>query len=416
LSIGLSLGWVNPAAQISQRLDSAVSARLADSIASNQVVRSFAAESREDQSFATLINKWKQRTLTSWYRGSATGLIQTLALIAMQMILLGLGVVLWSNGSMTTGDIVSLIGIQGLINGYLRDIGQHVRNLQKAVNEMEDVVAFAGVQPEIADALDAKPLRVGPGEIVFEAVTFAYPGSHTPLYDNLSLTIKPGERVGLVGASGAGKSTFVKLLRRQFDLDRGRILIDGQDIARVTQVSLRSEIGIVAQEPILFHRPLHENIAFGRPEAAPDEIVEAARLAHADIFIHRLAKGYETLVGERGVKLSGGERQRVAIARAILANTPILVLDEATSSLDSVSEFHTRAAIEQLSNGRTTMVVAHRLSTVQKLDRILVFEHGQIVEDGSHAQLLQRRNGIYRRLFETQAGSGAPHDAAEHIT
>lgn len=247
---------------------------------------------------------------------------------------------------------------------------------------------------------------------MFDAVTFGYPGARKTLYEDFSLTIRPGERVGLVGASGAGKTTFVKLLQRQFDLGGGRILIDGQDVAQVTQASLRRSIGIVAQEPILFHRPLHENIAYGRPEAAPYEIAEAARLAHADIFIDRLVDGYETLVGERGVKLSGGERQRVAIARAILADAPILVLDEATSSLDSVSEFHIREAIEQLSTGRTTIVVAHRLSTVRRLDRILVFEHGRIVEDGSHGELLRRPNGVYRRLFETQAGGDALPDEA----
>lgn len=404
ISIALSLSWIGPAAQISQRLDSAVSARLADSITGNQIVRGFAAEAREDQSFARLIDEWRARTLTSWYRGEATGALQALALITMQAVFLGCGVSLWSKAQMTTGDVVSLIGIQGLLNSYLRDIGQHVRHLQKAVNEMEDVVAFAGETPEIMDAPNAKPLGVGRGEIVFEAVTFGYPGMARPLYENFSLTIRPGERVGLVGASGAGKTTFVKLLQRQFDPTSGRILIDGQDIAHVTQASLRRAIGIVAQEPILFHRPLSENIAYGRPWSAPKEVAEAAHLAHADIFIDRLPDGYETLVGERGVKLSGGERQRVAIARAILAKTPILVLDEATSSLDSVSEFHIRAAIEQMSEERTTLVVAHRLSTVQRLDRILVFERGRIVEDGSHAELLRRPAGVYRRLFETQIG------------
>jgi ATP-binding cassette subfamily B protein len=411
VSIGLSLGWISPAARISQRLDSAVSARLADSITGNQVVKGFAAEAREDASFARLIDEWKQRTLTAWYRGTATGLVQAVVLIAMQATLLACGLLLWSNGGMSTGDIVALLGIQGLINGYLRDIGQHVRHLQKAVNEMEDVIAFAEQAPEVADAPGATPLRVGRGEIVFDRVTFGYSGTRRPLYENFSLTIRPGERVGLVGASGAGKTTLVKLLQRQFDLDGGRILIDGQNIAHVTQASLRRAIGIVAQEPILFHRPLHENIAYGRPGAAPYEIAEAARLAHADIFIDRLADGYDTLVGERGVKLSGGERQRVAIARAILADAPILVLDEATSSLDSVSEFHIREAIEQLSAGRTTIVVAHRLSTVQRLDRILVFDHGRIVEDGSHAELLRRPGGVYRRLFETQAGDALLDEA-----
>ena len=300
---------------------------------------------------------------------------------------------------------VSVIGFQGLLNAYLRDFGQHVRNVQKAVNEMEDVVGFDIRAPDIIEAPNARSLCVAAGEIVFEDVSFAYPNSQRPLYQKLTLTIRAGERVGLVGASGAGKTTLVKLLQRYYDIDAGRILVDGQDIALVTLASLRRAIGVVAQEPMLFHRPLGENIAFGRPEAKPSEIKRAARRAHADVFIDRLSGGYGTLVGERGVKLSGGERQRVAIARAILANSPILVLDEATSSLNSVSEHYIRAAIEELSHGRTTLVVAHRLSTVRQLDRILVFAHGRIIEDGPHTDLLRLPNGVYRRLFETQAGA-----------
>jgi ATP-binding cassette subfamily B protein len=187
-------------------------------------------------------------------------------------------------------------------------------------------------------------------------------------------------------------------------LNSGSIRIDGQDIAQVTQASLRNAVGLVPQEPVLFHRSIAENIAYGRPEASREEIIEAARLAHVDEFVQGLPKGYETLVGERGVKLSGGERQRVAIARAILAATPILILDEATSSLDSLSETYIREAMDRLSEGRTTLVIAHRLSTVQRLDRILVFDHGKIVEDGTHRSLMARENGAYRRLVETQSG------------
>ena len=216
-----------------------------------------------------------------------------------------------------------------------------------------------------------------------------------------------------MGASGAGKSTFVKLIQRLYDLDHGRILIDGQNIAEVTQASLRSQIGLVPQEPVLFHRSLSDNIAYGRPGASQDEILAAARLAHVDDFVKGLPKGYATLVGERGIKLSGGERQRVAIARAILADTPVLILDEATSSLDSLSERYIREAMETLTTARTTLVIAHRLSTIQQLDRILVFDHGRIVEDGTHEELARRPGGVYRHLLETQLGSGLISDAAE---
>jgi ATP-binding cassette subfamily B protein len=209
--------------------------------------------------------------------------------------------------------------------------------------------------------------------------------------------------VGLVGHSGSGKTTFVKLIQRLYDTSGGRILIDGTDISTITQASLRQQIAMVQQEPILFHRSLADNIAYARPGATRAEIEAAARLASAHDFIDRLPKGYETMVGERGVKLSGGERQRVAIARAFLADAPILILDEATSSLDSESEVLIQQAMERLMVGRTTLVIAHRLSTVRALDRLLVFSEGKIVEEGTHADLVRQSGGLYRRLFERQA-------------
>jgi len=244
-------------------------------------------------------------------------------------------------------------------------------------------------------------------------VTFLYGGHRDPLYDGLSVDIRAGERVGLVGRSGSGKTTFVKLVQRLYDVSGGKILIDGQDIATATQHSLRSQIAIVQQDPILFHRTLAENIAYGRPGASMPAIEQAARLANAHEFILRLPKGYGTLVGERGVKLSGGERQRVALARAFLADAPVLILDEATSSLDSESEGLIQQAMERLMKGRTSIVIAHRLSTVRSLDRILVFDRGEIVEQGTHAMLTARAGGIYRGLFERQATEFGRITAAE---
>ena len=221
--------------------------------------------------------------------------------------------------------------------------------------------------------------------------------------NGIDLHVKPREVVAVVGGSGSGKTTFIKLIQRLYDVNGGRIAIDGQDIAQVKQASLRGQIAIVQQEPVLFHRTLAENIAYARPGATQAEIEQAARLASAHDFIMALPKGYETLVGERGVKLSGGERQRVAIARAFLADAPILILDEATSSLDSESEVLIQQAMERLMVGRTTLVVAHRLSTVRALDRLLVMDHGRIIEEGSHDQLIRLKGGLYRRLFERQA-------------
>jgi len=239
--------------------------------------------------------------------------------------------------------------------------------------------------------------------VAFDHVTFGYGDGNEPLYRDFSLVIAPGERVALVGPTGAGKSTFVKLIQRLYDLQGGRILVDGQDVAKVSQATLRRAIAVVPQDPALFHRTIAENIGYARPDATREEIALAARRARAHDFIAALPRGYDTLVGERGVKLSGGERQRVAIARAFLADAPILVLDEATSSLDVETERHVQAAMEELMAGRTTIVIAHRLSTIRHADRILVFEHGQLVEEGRHADLVARA-GAYARLHAVAEG------------
>jgi ATP-binding cassette subfamily B protein len=286
---------------------------------------------------------------------------------------------------------------------------------------MEELVSLESQPLGIEDRPGAGPIAIGKGEIRFEHITFHYGTKATPLYDNFSVRIAPGERVGLVGHSGSGKTTFIKLIQRLYDISAGRITIDGQDIAAVRQASLRSQIAIVQQEPVLFHRSLAENIAYARPGASRAEIERAAKLANAHDFIAALPQGYDTLVGERGVKLSGGERQRVAIARAFLADAPILILDEATSSLDSESEVLIQQAMERLMMGRTTLVVAHRLSTVRALDRLLVLDKGKVVEEGSHEALIRLENGLYRRLFERQAlelikGLGDPDAAVKHKT
>ncbi len=404
VSVWLSVGWVAPAARRAQESDSRIGGYLADTIGANAVVKAFGAEEREQGTFADIADTWRRRSLLSWNRSVDTGLIQSTILWLLQGALLGCGVWLWFSGRASAGDMAYLVATQFMINGYLRDVGQHVRNLQKSVNEMEDVVAFRATQSQVRDHAAATGLKVPRGGIEFDHVTFGYAGQGEPLYHDLCVSIRPGERIGLVGHSGSGKSTFVKLIQRLYNLDGGRILIDGQDIARVTQESLRQAIGLVPQEAVLFHRSLAENISYGRPDADYQQIEKSAELAHAREFIDRLPLRYDTLVGERGIKLSGGERQRVAIARAILAATPILILDEATSSLDSVSEALIRDALDRLTQGRTTLVIAHRLSTVQRLDRILVFEHGRIVEQGAHAELLARPGGQYRRLFEVQTG------------
>jgi ATP-binding cassette subfamily B protein len=339
---------------------------------------------------------------------SGTG--QLAVLWTIRAAVTGTALWLWANGQATAGDVVYVLTAYLVLHGYLRDIGQHTHHLQRAVNEMEELALLHEEPFGVADREGAKPIRIDGGRIDFDRVTFRYGGHTVPLYSALDVTIEAGQRVGLVGRSGSGKTTFVKLIQRLYEVTDGRIAIDGQDIALATQASLRRQVAIVPQEPILFHRSLGENIAYGRPDATQAEIEEAARLANAHDFIAELPKGYRTLVGERGVKLSGGERQRVALARAFLADAPILILDEATSSLDSESEALIQQAIERLMVGRTAIIIAHRLSTVRPLDRILVFDKGRIVEDGTHESLLARPAGQYRRLFERQAGAARQHE------
>jgi ATP-binding cassette subfamily B protein len=399
----LSLRYVSPAAQLSNRCDTAMGGALADAVSCNAVVKGFAAERREDATLARVIDKWRRRTARSWLRGTNVGTGQSAALMVLRAAIIGLALYLWWVRRASPGDVATVITAYLIVLGYLRDIGYHIANLQRSVNEMEDMVRLDEQPIGIADRPGAMPAHIVRGEVVFDRVGFAY-GSHlTPLFEDLNVTIASGERVGLVGHSGSGKTSFVKLIQRLHDATGGEIRIDGQRISQVTQESLRSAIAIVAQEPILFHRSLAENIAYGRPDATRAEIENAAMLANAHDFIVKLPNGYRTLVGERGVKLSGGERQRVAIARAFLADAPILILDEATASLDSESEALIQQAVERLMTGRTVIVVAHRLSTVRALDRILVFDQGRIVEQGTHEALTLRHGGIYRRLFERQA-------------
>jgi ATP-binding cassette subfamily B protein len=310
----------------------------------------------------------------------------------------------WSQGKASSGDVAFVITTFLIMSGYLRNMGDNIRMLQRGLADVEDVARFAQTAPDVLDAPAAKAFLPNVGEIALENVSFRYKSADRPIYDGFSLHIRPGERIALVGPTGSGKSTFVKLLQRLYDVQGGRILVDGQDIALVCQGDLRRAIAVVPQDPALFHRTIAENIGYARPDATVDEIALAAKRARAHDFISVLPKGYETLVGERGVKLSGGERQRVAIARAFLADAPILVLDEATSSLDVETEVQVQAATEELMAGRTTIVIAHRLSTIRSADRILVFEGGRIVEEGRHGELVAK-GGAYARLHAVTQGA-----------
>jgi len=279
-----------------------------------------------------------------------------------------------------------------------------LRNYNRSVGDASDMVAILSQPAEVQDPAKPEVSRMGKGAINFKNVTFTHNGADDAVFKKLNLHIKPGEKIGLVGHSGSGKSTFTRLLLRFSDVDSGEVLIDGQNIANVTQDDLHTQIAYVPQEPLLFHRSIRENIAYGQLDASQETIEATAKMASAHDFIMALPQGYDTLVGERGVKLSGGQRQRVAIARAMLKNAPILALDEATSALDSESEVLIQAALWKLMEGRTAIVIAHRLSTIQKMDRIIVLDNGRIVEQGSHKELIAKKNGTYAKLWAHQSG------------
>jgi len=392
-----------PANLRSVALDSRIGGALADAISANASVKAFGAETREEARLGGVTELWRRATIRTWNRFTDLWLLHSLLLVALQGGLTGLLIHEWTRGRADAGDIAFAITSFMLMTGYLRNIGDNIRMAQRGLDDAQDVAGYASTPPQVMDVPDSRPLRPELGEIVFDRVSFQYRSGERPLYDRFTLRIAPGERVALVGPTGSGKSTFVRLIQRLYDLQSGAILIDGQDIAMVSQQSLRRAIAVVPQDPALFHRSLFENIAYARPGATADEVELAAKRARAHGFIEKLPAGYDTLVGERGVKLSGGERQRVAIARAFLADAPILVLDEATSSLDVETEREVQAGMEALMVGRTTIVIAHRLSTIRGADRILVFENGQVVEEGRHADLVEQ-GGAYARLHAVTEG------------
>jgi ATP-binding cassette subfamily B protein len=395
--------YIAGANRLSNAADTRIGAALADAIGSNAAVKAFGAEADEATRFAAIAEDWRGKANRTWMRFTNAWVVQNLLLFAMQAGLVGLVVREWAGGRADAGDAAFALTSFFVIMGYLRNLGDTIQMLQRGFADIEDVVAYRAQAEDVSDAADAGAFQPCGGAIRFENVSFDYRNTAAPLYQDFSLDVAPGETVALVGPTGAGKSTFVKLVQRLYDVDAGAIVIDGQDVRTVTQASLRRHIATVPQDPALFHRSLRENIAYARPDATEAEIEAAARRARAHDFIAALPKRYETEVGERGVKLSGGERQRVALARAFLANAPILILDEATSSLDTETERDVQAAMAELMAGRTTIVIAHRLSTVRAADRILVFEQGRIVEQGRHADLVQR-NGLYARLNALATG------------
>jgi ATP-binding cassette subfamily B multidrug efflux pump len=386
---------------------SMVTGRIVDSYTNILTVKLFARARDEDAYVRDAIEQHTGMFHRSLRLNTLFGLVLSSINATMVTGMGALALVLWTRGQIEVGTVAMALPLAWQIVNTSGWVAWQVTNISENVGVVQEGMMTIAQPIKLTDRADATELAVSRGEIAFEDVSFHY-GRESGVLDDFTLTVRPGEKIGLVGRSGAGKSTVVNLLLRFFDLEGGRILIDGQDIAGVTQESLRAQISVVTQDTSLLHRSISDNIRYGRPDATDDEIVVAARLAHAEDFILSLEdwkerRGYEAQVGERGVKLSGGQRQRIAIARVILKNAPILVLDEATSALDSEVEAAIQSSLDTLMADKTVIAIAHRLSTIARMDRLVVLDRGRIVEQGSHEALL-RANGHYAALWRRQSG------------
>ena len=383
----------------------AVSGDITDIVSNIGLVRAFGAAGREHARLSRKIANEMSAQRKSLRSLERLRLFHAASVFLVTAGVLGWAVVLWRAGSITTGDVVLTTTLGFTVLHASRDLAMAMVDLLQHFAKLGEAVKVLGLPHEMVDAPDAKPLIDLGAAVTFENVSFSYPNGERVLHD-FSLHIPPGQTVGLVGRSGAGKSTILALLQRLYDPTSGKVLIDGQDISRITQESLRRSIAIVHQDISLFHRSVLDNLRYGRPDASDEEVYRATEAAYCTEFIKRLPQGFQTIVGERGLKLSGGQRQRIAIARAFLSNAPIILLDEATSALDTESEQAIQEALMRLVQGRTVIAVAHRLSTLNSFDRIIVLEWGRIVEDGSSLELL-RKKGTYSRMYGRQLAAAS---------
>jgi len=377
---------------------------LADSIGNHSSIQIFTGHSYEQNRTGETIQKQQKATVFNWYLWEGLSAIQSFYSVAIEFIIFWLAINDWRLAIITLPVIVLLQSYMIRLIENLWSFAGIVRTFYDGFADAQEMALILSTPYEIVDRVTENAKNIKKGEVIFNNVTYVYKNNNNKVLDNFSLTIPSGQKVAIVGSSGAGKTTFVRLLMRLFNLTKGQITIDGVDISKISQQNLREQISFVPQDPILFHRTLLENIRYGRRDATNEEVLIAAHLSHCDEFIKALPCGYETYVGERGIKLSGGERQRVAIARAILKNSPILILDEATSSLDSHSESLIQDALHTLIKGKTTIVIAHRLSTIREMDRIIVIKKGKIIENGVHEELVNKKEGLYKKLWDLQAG------------
>lgn len=388
-------------------VESKTTGYLADTITNNATIKLFNGYRHERSGFTAMVERYFRLRKLTLDLDTFADIVRNTLSVLLEFAVIYFGVTYWSRGLLSIGDFVLIQTYVFEMFYHMYDFGRVIEKVYESFADAKEMVEVLTEPLEVKDAARAGQLEVRGGGVELRNVTFSYQPKgrkRRKILDAFSLSIKPGERVAIVGPSGAGKSTLLKLLLRLYDVQKGTISIDGKDITTVTQDSVRKHIALVPQDPVLFHRSVLENIRYGREDATIAQAKTAARIAHCEEFIMGLPQKYQTQVGERGVKLSGGERQRIAIARAVVKNAPILVLDEATASLDSQSEVYIQEALQTLMENRTVIVIAHRLSTIMQMDRIVVIKNGQVAEQGTHNELITKKRGIYARLWQLQAG------------
>ena len=389
-------------AKTSAKEESKAAGLLVDSIANARLVKNTATIYHEKRAFRNKMNAWIRAQITENKVGGLSNLQNTLLATFFMVTNLSIIIAFFYYQNLTLENVILAITLIFRLEGHSYDIAHLFDSMQSRLGSMNDALEFLYHKEEVTDIPNAKSLKVKTNTVEFKNASFSYKDDK-PLFDKLNLMIKPNEKVGLVGISGSGNSTLINIILRAFDLKSGKVLISGQDISKVTQYSLHQNIALISQEPCLFNRSIMENIRFAKPKATDEEVYHAAKLAHIHDTIIKMPNGYNSVVGERGVKLSGGERQRIAIAAAILKDTPILILDEATSALDSESEQAIEKALKNIMKNKTVIAIAHRLSTLKNMDKIVVLDKGKIVERGTQKELLQNKSGIFSRLYKLQS-------------
>lgn len=394
--------WIEKCNEELAIIDSKVTGIISDQLSNISTIHSFGKIEEEKSRFGKYNQERSDKRKNAWLRGYIQWSVNDIFQITITISAVLIALYYWKERVFTISELILVMSYMTTLANRLSSIGNIIKNIKQSQSDADEMLDILEIESSITDAPHADNILSGTGDIVFDNIKFSYPNTEKPIFDNFYLKIKKGEKVGIVGSSGSGKSTLINLLMRQMDVTGGNINISNSDIRNISLRNLRHSISLVAQEPSLFHRSIMDNIRYAKPQASFEEVMAAAKKAQAHDFIIKTSEGYKTKVGEKGVKLSGGQRQRIALARAFLADYPIMILDEATSSLDSITEAAIQKAIDEMLHNKSTIIcIAHRLSTVAKMDRIIVMNHGKIIEQGNHKELIAK-NGAYASLVNAQ--------------